>query len=71
MDKICMNCKHWDGRSHVKWGDCDLLEGDNYSADGADDKVSFSEYLSVGRNFGCIHFEAEPTETKWKYLPGA
>ena len=69
MEKICKNCKWWDGpvsKSAVRpydFGDCLLFEVVHEDdSNFGDNMIEFTEYLYIGQNFGCIHFEAKEPE---------
>lgn len=86
MEKICRNCKHWEDAPGIeglktawreeefKTGWCSREPFDYYVMESNQMAVSCNGYdaeIWTGENFGCIHFEPKPTETKWKYPPGA
>ena len=75
MEKVCGNCNFWERKQKNPHLDTEKVFGEchcpkfkyHYKTDGEpDDSLVYTDYecyhayLSMGQNFGCIHFEPKP-----------
>ena len=64
MEKICKNCKWWKPK-HYNGIECYLMDDDRYNFDESVSDVAItSEFITVGEDFGCIHFEPKEKDSE-------
>ncbi len=69
-NRLCKNCRHWqrgrdDETQRKEYGDCNsgkIVEYQGSYDDALDilyywDYEGYQGYYSVGKNFGCVHFQ--------------